>query len=184
MSLSAADLGDRFPAVTAHLGGREVEALAGALVPVEVVAGTTLIAEGGLADTLYFLARGELQVWIDVAKTPRPVSRLEPGSIVGEVALMDPGPASATVTAATPATLYALRRDAFEALAAREPHLGAAILRALCRMLAERLRTADDRINAILGAIEDTGEPRPPASEHHGVMEWFGVRFGATRRQP
>lgn len=190
MSLTAQDLDGRFPSVTAHLSPREIEALAATLSPLELPAGTMLISEGHASDTLYFLARGELLVSIDVAGTPRPVGRLEPGALVGEVSLMDPGPASATVISDGDATVYALTHSALDGLARGEPHVAAAILKALCRVLADRIRAADDRTSSIIAALEGGGDPGDrgdrgelaSSPEHHGLMEWFRVRFGSARR--
>jgi CRP-like cAMP-binding protein len=187
MSPSAKDLDGleglegRFPAITEHLSRRELEALAAALQPLTLAAGATLIEEGQSADTLYLVVDGTLRVTIDVAGKQRAVGVLEAGAIVGEVSLMDPGPASATVTGDGEVRLDALSHPALDELARREPHVGAAILRALCHVLSDRLRDADARTSAVIAAFDDgTNEKAEP--EHHGLMDWFRVRFGSARR--
>lgn len=185
MSLSATDsesLEGRFPLITSHLSRRELDALAGLLEVRQIAAGEALITEGEAADTLYLLVEGQLHVQIDVAGKARPVGLLEAGAIVGEVALMDPGPASATVVAEGAATLYALRHAALDELSRREPHVATAILRALCHVLTDRLRAADARISAVIAAFDEGTAEVAEAPEHHGLMEWFRVRFGSARR--
>lgn len=60
--------------------------------------------------------------------------------VVGEQALIDGEPRSATVYAQTPVALMVLRKEAFERIVDSYPRLGAKLLAALARVMSARLR--------------------------------------------
>jgi CRP-like cAMP-binding protein len=64
------------------------------------------------------------------------------GSVIGELAFFDGGPRSALVRAVTPAVLAELSPADFNALAAANPGLARRLLFDLGRILAQRLRAA------------------------------------------
>ena len=67
-------------------------------------------------------------------------------SVTGEMAFLDGRPRAATIRALTDGDLLRLSFEAFEALSARHPELGRAILLDLGRILAARLRQANEVI--------------------------------------
>jgi Cyclic nucleotide-binding domain/Major Facilitator Superfamily len=86
-----------------------LEGLARSLEPVVLAAGEALIREGEPGDRFYAIADGRLQVTIGGA----PVATNVRGDGIGEIALLYSVPRTATVTAASPATLFALSREDF-----------------------------------------------------------------------
>ena len=78
-------------------------------------------------------------------KDGRMLARIGPGAYVGEMALVDDAPRSATVVAAEDCTLLRLDRAAFQALTEDYP----AMLRELCKLLAANLREANRRLAAV-----------------------------------
>ena len=86
-----------------------VERLAQSARPAEVSAGDVVVRQGEPAAEFYVVASGE----VAVARDGREVRRLGPGEAFGEIALLEPGPRTATVTALAPTRLLALDRDRF-----------------------------------------------------------------------
>jgi CRP-like cAMP-binding protein len=91
-----------------------LEGLARSVEPVVLVAGEVLIREGEQGDRFYAIADGRLDITIGGA----PVGTKVRGDGVGEIALLYSVPRTATVTAASPATVFALAREAFLAAVA------------------------------------------------------------------
>lgn len=110
-------------------------------------AGDVLIRAGEHERSLYVLASGRLELLLPSDSGELPIGTIEPRTVVGEMAFLDGRPRSATLRALTDGELYELRFDAFETLAARHPELGRAILLDLGRILAGRLRLANEALD-------------------------------------
>jgi MFS family permease len=96
----------------------ELEALARAAESLEVAAGTTIVSEGDPGDRFYVITGGNA----DVTVHGRLVRELSLGDHFGEIALLQDGRRTATVTARTPCFLLALHKAAFlEAVTGHAP---------------------------------------------------------------
>ena len=96
----------------AHLraaAGHRGSSIAGRLVPLRIEPGTVIVREGDAGDRFYVIVEGE----VEVTAEGKPISALRPGGYFGEIALLKDVPRTATVTAKTPAVLYALEREDF-----------------------------------------------------------------------
>jgi CRP/FNR family cyclic AMP-dependent transcriptional regulator len=109
-----------------------------------IAADTTFIREGDAGDNgfMALLLDGEVVVESIVVSRTEPVTIkvLGPGSLVGEVGLVDREPRSASCTASTDVVCAILTREAIEALIDAEPRVGAKLLLAISARLAQRLR--------------------------------------------
>jgi MFS family permease len=86
-----------------------LEHLASSLIPMSVPAGSIVVREGETGDRFYAIDRGEAEVSIEGV-----VGRvLGPEDYFGEIALLRDVPRTASVTARTDLSLYALERDEF-----------------------------------------------------------------------
>jgi MFS family permease len=92
-----------------ELPAPSIEGLAAALVPTEVSAGAVLIQQGEEADSYYAIAAGEF----DVVQDGRLLRHCGRGEGVGEIALLRAVPRTASIVAATDATVYELAREPF-----------------------------------------------------------------------
>src|SRR2546425_10204417 len=83
---------------------RELGKIARIADEVKVPSGTELMKEGEPGREMFVIAEG----WAKVTRKKRKIASLGPGEVVGELALLDQGPRTATVTAETPMTMYVL----------------------------------------------------------------------------
>jgi CRP-like cAMP-binding protein len=98
---------------------------------VHVPAGETVMREGEYGDRFYVVAEGQLDVSCEHGAYP-PVGE---GDVIGEIALLQDRPRTATVTARENCLLYALDRESF--LSAMSSHNAACA--AARRVASERL---------------------------------------------
>lgn len=153
----------RFRRLAGRLGGEDVDALLAALVQQDVAAGEAVITLGAPVDALLLVWDGELNVTVETPGGDRELAHVGPGAFLGEASLLDPGPASATVTADQGCTLLRLDRAAFDTLCAEQPRLANVLLEELARVLAARVRTAGERLEDLLA------EEFAPSGEVVGV---------------
>lgn len=105
----------------------------------EVAAGSVIMREGEKGDRLFCLVAGE----VEVRRGERVLVRLGAGETIGEMELIDMNPRSATVTALTPCTLYALARRDILALQREDLPAFTLVIMNLARDLSRRLRQMD-----------------------------------------
>jgi CRP/FNR family transcriptional regulator, cyclic AMP receptor protein len=129
------------PAFTT-LGDVDLEQLAALADLVEVPDGTELMHEGGRGTEVYLIVEGAVRVTHDEAE----VATLGPGDFVGEMALLDKGPRSATVTTVGSARVLVFDPRAFD----RMVQSSGTLTKRLLGQISSRLRTAD--ANAPLAA--------------------------------
>ena len=128
-----------------HLGGvpifqgcskKELQTIARQVREIDHEAGYVIATEGDPGAGLFVIADGEADVTIGGKK----VNHLEAGDFFGEMALLDGGPRTATVTATTPITLYALTEWVFRGLLAEHPSIA--------------MRTLETRASRLRGATK------------------------------
>ena len=98
-------------------------------------AGQTIFAEGTSGDVLYVVKDGEVEVRVH----DRVVETVGPGGIVGEMALIDQGPRSASAVAKTDCTLVPVNETRFKFLVQQVPAFSLEVM----RVMASRLRKMD-----------------------------------------
>jgi len=119
---------------------RELQTIARAVRRLEHEAGSVVAREGEPGAGLFVIDSGEAEVTIGGRK----VNHLVPGDFFGEMALLDGGPRTATVTAKTDVVLFALTEWVFRGLLAEHPSIA---LRTL-ESVAARLRKATSSTTA------------------------------------
>jgi CRP-like cAMP-binding protein len=93
---------------------------------------------GDPGQTMYIIIEGEVEILIKNVV----VETAGPGSIVGELALIDDEPRSASAVAKTDCRLVAVDRRRFEYLVQETPLFSLSVM----KVLADRLRRTDARI--------------------------------------
>jgi len=100
---------------------------------------------GDIADEVYHVISGRLQVSVFSSDGRELAFRIAgPGSIVGEIGVIDLGCRTADVVAAAPTEVTALRRSDLESLLIHRPSLAVRMSRFLC----ERLRETSEQLEA------------------------------------
>ncbi len=119
--------------------------------------GEVVFREGDPGTTLLLIVQGTF-----VATTRRPdgveqkLHEMKPLECVGEMALLDPGPRSATVKAVTSGITYELSNDTIAVLRKRSPRAAGALVTAVIRDVTRRLRSLDE---SITHELERMGAP-------------------------
>ena len=98
-------------------------------------AGDVLFSEGDVGEEMFAVIEGELELQL----AGRAVDRVGPGAIVGEMALIDRSPRSATVVASVPSKVAPVDRKAFTYLVQEHPTFALQVM----EIMAERLRKAN-----------------------------------------
>ena len=98
-------------------------------------AGETIISEGDEGDTAYFIVSGAVDVTIGYGAKARMVGRLETGEVFGEMCLIEPGPRSATITAASDTECLAASYQDFITSIEENPERAVGFMKTLVRRL-------------------------------------------------
>lgn len=119
----------------AGLKGREIERLGMLTDEVELPAGRTLMRQGDRGEELFVIVSGSASIERNGAM----LREAGAGEVIGEIALLDGGPRTATVTLTAPSMLLVVGRRDFLALMDEFPEVRLRIL----ETVAGRLRTLD-----------------------------------------
>jgi CRP-like cAMP-binding protein len=98
-----------------------------------------IVIEGSPGDFCCIIVEGAA----DVIKDGSRIARLGPGDLFGEMAILDPGPRSATVRTVTEVVAIRVQRDEFIKVATADPRVALRIL----EVLARRLRETTDQLD-------------------------------------
>ena len=120
------------------------------MLPRKISVGTTFINEGDKLDTGYMmlLLEGEVTVESIVVSRHAPVTLnvLGPGSLIGEMGLVDGQPRLASCTATTDVRCAILSREALRKLSQDDPKTAAKLMFAVSLGIAQRLRETAEKL--------------------------------------
>jgi CRP/FNR family transcriptional regulator, cyclic AMP receptor protein len=138
------------PTALMQLSEEEAKIVVSYMKPRKIPEGTAFIKEGDAQDTGYMLLVLDGEVTVEnivVSRTSAvTVNVLGPGSLIGEMGLVDGAPRSATCTATTNVRCAILSREALEKLMNDEPHIGGKLMMAVSLRIAQRLRDTADKL--------------------------------------
>ena len=121
-----------------NLNNKERMELARHVDEVPVKSGTVLTKQGSVGDAFYLIVDGKA----DVIRGGTKIAKLGPGDAVGEMALLDGEPRSATVMMTTEGTVLTMPRREFKGVLNDIP----AISQKMLVTLSLRLREADAKL--------------------------------------
>jgi CRP/FNR family cyclic AMP-dependent transcriptional regulator len=134
-----AALADRFPStpnLAAVLDSMRIE---------QIPAGTRLIKYDGESSKLYLVWEGRLSASIEDESGKILLGHIAPGEWIGEVTLIEPGPATASVDADEDSVLLSMSYEDFSNLRTNQPAAAGALMHALSLNLVDRLRAYGQR---------------------------------------
>jgi CRP/FNR family cyclic AMP-dependent transcriptional regulator len=122
------------------LSKKELRLISQLATYLEAPAGTNLTQEGKVGHEFIIVLEGE----VEIRQGDRVVATRGSGSYVGEIALIDHRPRTATVIAKTPVSIEVIGQREFAGLLAEVPELSQQLLAAVARRLADLDRQAAD----------------------------------------
>jgi CRP/FNR family cyclic AMP-dependent transcriptional regulator len=125
----------------------DIEALSVYMQAYEASEGTTLFREGEKGAYMYLIIKGK----VDVCKEDHDyrkkiVATIGPGKTLGEMAIIDGEPRSATAIVAETTTLAILTETNFLRIVSEKPILATKILLKVARLLSQRLRRTSGQL--------------------------------------
>lgn len=138
------------PGALVQLSLKDAREVVRHMQPHRVPAGTTFIQAGDASDTGYMLLLIDGQATVESqtlgTSEGMVVAVIEPGSLIGEMGLIDGTPRSATCTANTDLAVGVLSREDLTKLIDREPGVAARFLFAIAKRLSDHLREANRKL--------------------------------------
>lgn len=121
----------------ADVPGNVLASVAETMEEVDLGPDQTFIEEGAVEDCLYIIVEGRVQIhsWNGEIGT------MGPGQSVGELAVLDPQPRSASATTLEDTFLFRLDKEPFVEVMADRPEIATSVIRALCQLIRERSRS-------------------------------------------
>ena len=103
--------------------------------------GETLFNAGDAGDSLMIVKHGRVQVFLENTEGQKIIlSEIEPGELIGEISLFDPGARTATAVAVEDSELLVLDHEDLWEVMQRKPHIAKDML----AVLGKRLRATDE----------------------------------------
>ncbi len=150
---STAELAAKFliaPTALMQLTLKEALTVVSYMTPRKIAEGTTFIKEGDDKDTGYMMLLLEGEVIVEnivVSRhTPVTVTVLGPGSLMGEMGLVDGQARLASCTASTDTHCAVLTRSALQKLSEDDPQTACKLMSAIALRIAERLRDTSEKL--------------------------------------
>jgi len=151
LALGYLDILKRIP-IFSTLSHEALIEIAGRLEPVPCEEGETLFYEGDEGDALYIIEQGRVKITkLDASGTELVLNEIGAGETVGELALIDRAPRSATVVAIVPSRLLRLDRDDFLDEIRNYPEIALDIM----RLFSQRIRFASSYLERIVDASRE-----------------------------
>lgn len=119
-------------------------AVATILEEVALSPGEMFIEDGAVEACMYIVVEGEVRVH----HHEQTIITLGPGNTVGELAVLDPAPRSASVSAVGPVLLFRLDKGPFDEVMADRPEIAQGVIRTLARRLRAQGRLAGQPLAA------------------------------------
>jgi CRP-like cAMP-binding protein len=173
----------------AQVADDDLEQIASHLIERRYPRNTTIVEEGLPGDYMYIIREGRVKVTkLSDDGREKILEFLDEGAFVGEMALFERAPRSASVKTLSPVRLLALSRNDFIGLLRKSPDLAMSVIQELSR----RLRTINEQASALSfqrvkdrtkGLLErlaresygDGSRRRTPSLTHQQIADMIGT---------
>jgi CRP-like cAMP-binding protein len=169
MTINASEFRQLFPDIASHCDEEGINALLEALTTHNFSAGQEIIHEGDATDALFLVQQGTLSASIENSGQIIELGNVTAGDSFGKESLLNPGPATRTVTAATDAVVLSLSYDAFRELEQQHLTMTGNLLRMISNEMIELCRSADKILFERFSDMKAGSEAGRPHSE---LKEW------------
>ncbi len=138
---------------------RDIRHFAALLHRREYAEGEDVFRQGEIGSGFFLLRSGSVRIAMEDRKGRVELALLTPGSLLGEMGIFDSSPRSASASAVEPSVLFGMFEGDLDQLQATRPSLAASLLRNLGRVMALRLKEANDRMRKLESMVpaEATG---------------------------
>ncbi|MEP6609116.1 MAG: SulP family inorganic anion transporter [Burkholderiaceae bacterium] len=132
----------------------ELELLASLMVERRIAKGETVFRYGDPGDSMFVLLRGQIGIWLPAAHTEGDAPRgrrlisFAPGVVFGDMGLLAGAARSADAIAESDALMLQLQREQYEQLVAEHPQVFGKLLLNISLLLASRVRSLSDELQA------------------------------------
>ncbi|OGS17793.1 MAG: hypothetical protein A2219_04260 [Elusimicrobia bacterium RIFOXYA2_FULL_50_26] len=107
--------------------------------------GSTVLFQGEISSKLLLVQSGSVSIWARQGKDRMKLAELGPGSYFGEISLLTPRAATATVKAEAETEIISLPGEVVAALIKKRPVLESALKKKIEERLASRQKAIDNR---------------------------------------
>lgn len=125
----------------------EIKAITSMAEQKTFVGGQTLMRQFERSTDLMIVVDGNARI---VTTSGEPITDLQPGSVVGEISLLDDAPRSATVVSVRSTTVAIIPSEKLRALMAEQPNIELVILRNLTKVLCAHVRMANVQLEGLM----------------------------------
>lgn len=120
----------------AELDADDLEELAAIVEERRLAAGSDVFREGEPGDAVYLVVKGRVRVFVGGGDRPeKTINELGPGACIGEMAVLDASPRSATVRALEPTRVLRVPGEGFKRVMNERPEMSEAIIAELVRRM-------------------------------------------------
>ncbi|HEY5948804.1 MAG TPA: cyclic nucleotide-binding domain-containing protein [Kofleriaceae bacterium] len=122
--------------IFAELDAEDLEELASIVEERRINANKDLFREGDVGDAVYLIVKGRVRVFVGGGERPeKTINELGPGACIGEMAVLDASPRSATVRALDPTRALRVPGEGFKRVMSERPEMSEAIVAELVRRM-------------------------------------------------
>ena len=150
--------------ILTDLSDEELEIVVAKTRRMDAKAGTMIMEEGNMGDTMYFFVHGVVDITksltLKIAKkgfesVEKSMVKLDANvvSFFGEMAMIDESPRSANVMASTDCIILEIKKTDFEEICEKEPDIGLKVLRRISQVLSRNVRKGNEDVLKLTTAL-------------------------------